>query len=91
MYYVYILLLKNGQLYTGYTRDLKQRLRDHKYGKVASTAKRRPHKLVHYEAYSEKSDAKRRELFLKKSEGKKLLKRQIKDFLKKNELNIPER
>lgn len=77
MYYVYLLLLSNGQLYTGSTADLRTRIRAHEQGKVASTAHRRPVQLIHYEVYKLREDAERRERFLKTSEGKKLLKRQL--------------
>ncbi|HBC85461.1 MAG TPA: excinuclease ABC subunit C [Lentisphaeria bacterium] len=81
MFYVYILLEKNGQLYTGFSEDLKQRIKDHNAGKVESTSGRRPLKLIHYEAYSMESDARRREKYLKTSEGKRFLKQQIRDLL----------
>jgi len=81
MYYVYILRMRNGQLYTGFTSDLKRRMKDHEYGKVKSTKLRRPLILIHYEAYILESDARRREKFLKTSEGKKLLRKQIRDIL----------
>jgi len=71
----------NNQLYTGYTADLKERIKSHNAGKVKSTALRRPLKLIHYEAYTLESDARRRERFLKTSEGKNLLKKQIRDLL----------
>ena len=85
MYYIYILFLKNRKLYTGFTSDLKRRIAEHKRGKVKSTKYKLPIKLVHYEGYLLKSDDKRREKYLKKSEGKKFLKQQIRDLLK--ELN----
>jgi len=53
----------------------------HRYGKVASTSLRRPVQLIHYEAYLLESDARRREKFLKSSDGKALLKKQIRDLL----------
>ncbi|MBD3311342.1 MAG: GIY-YIG nuclease family protein [Candidatus Magasanikbacteria bacterium] len=83
MYYVYILLLSNNQLYTGFTSQLKTRYKQHRTGGVKSTKNRRPIKLIHYEAYVEKSDAKRREKFLKTTEGKRLLKMQLRDLLQK--------
>ena len=86
MYYVYILLLSNKQLYTGSTGDLGQRMKDHENGKVISTKNRRPLKLIHYENYFLKSDAIRRERFLKTTEGKRLLKQQIKDILILNQV-----
>jgi len=77
MYYIYILLFNNNQIYTGFTENLKRRFKEHSEGKVASTAKRRPLKLIHYEAYSLKQDALRREKFLKTSDGKRFLKQQL--------------
>jgi len=82
MYYVYILLLKNKKLYTGYTTDLKQRYWQHQQGEVKSTKHLRPLKLIHYEAYLLKEDAKRREKFLKTSDGKLFLRRQLSVFFK---------
>ena len=84
MYYIYILKLKTGRFYTGYTSDLKRRIAKHDDGKVVSTKYLRPAKLIHYEAYLLKSDALRREKFLKTTEGKRLLKQQIRDILKQD-------
>jgi len=81
MHYLYIILLNNSQLYTGTTEDLKRRYAEHVSGKVASTRNRRPLKLIHYEAYLLKSDALRRERYLKTTEGKYFLRQQIKDLL----------
>ena len=72
----------NNQLYTGFTSDLKRRLKDHESGKVKSTKLCRPLQLIHYEAYAVESDARRREKFLKTSEGKNLLHKQIRDLLR---------
>jgi len=83
MYYVYILLLKNNDLYKGSCSNLTNRLKEHKLGKVKSTEHKRPLKLVHYECYYLKSDAERRERFLKTTEGRRLLKQQIKDVINK--------
>ncbi len=81
MYYVYILKLKDNNLYTGSCSNMKNRLDDHDYGKVISTKHLRPVKLLHCEIYRLKSDAQRREKFLKTSDGKRLLKQQIRDIL----------
>ena len=81
MYYVYILHLANNQLYTGYTADLKRRLHEHQNGKSDFTSKHLPVKLIHYEAYALESDARRREHFLKTTEGKRLLHQQLRDLL----------
>jgi putative endonuclease len=81
MFYVYILLLNNKQFYTGFSCDLKRRIYEHKSGNVDFTKQRLPVRLIHYEAYLLKSDAERRERYLKTTEGKMFLKQQIKDFL----------
>lgn len=81
MYYLYILKLSNSKLYTGSTSNLKRRLLEHKSGKVKSTKSFTPLKLIHTEIYVLKSDAQRREKFLKTTEGKRLLRQQIRDIL----------
>jgi putative endonuclease len=80
MYYVYLSFLNNGNVYTGSTKDLKRRIES---GKVTSTKHKRPLNLIAYEAYLLKTDATRRERFLKTTEGKRLLKLQLKDCLEK--------
>src|SRR3989338_4205251 len=86
MYDLYILLLNNKQLYTGTTDNLRRRFLEHQRGKVKSTQSRRPLKLLYYEGYLLKSDAQRRERFLKTTEGKRLLRQQIRDVLKQNKV-----
>lgn len=85
MYYVYFLLLINGDIYKGSCSDLKIRIKEHKLGKVKSTKNYLPFEIVGYESYLLKSDAQRRERFLKTTEGKKLLRRQYRDILIKLE------
>lgn len=75
MYYVYIIKSKkNGKLYKGYTEDLKRRLSEHNKKKVKSTKSCVPWKLVYYEAFCFKSDAKREETFLKSGKGRERIK-----------------
>jgi len=81
MYYVYFLKLSNGDIYKGSTRDLKNRFTGHRLGKVESTRNFRPLEPIGYEAYHLKSDAQRREKFLKTTEGIRLLKQQYKDII----------
>ena len=82
MFYVYFLFLNNKNIYKGFTVDLERRVGEHKAGKVASTKNKAP-VLIHYEAYLLKTDAERREKFLKTTEGRRLLKQQLKDLLNK--------
>ena len=84
MYYVYFLLLNNGNLYKGSCDDLKLRIKSHEAGKVKSTKSYRPFKLIGYESYLLKSDGIRREKFLKTTEGKRLLYRQYRDILNRH-------
>ena len=84
MYYVYILRsLKDKKLYIGYSENLKRRFSDHQKGQVSSTKPRRPLELVFYEAYVERSDAKRREKYFKTDKGKSSIKIMLKDYFNK--------
>ena len=83
MYYVYVLFSgKDNQLYKGFTPNLKFRVESHDNGLVKATKFRRPLKLIHYEAYLNRIDAKRRELFLKGGKGHNELKIQLREILK---------
>ncbi len=65
MFYVYILQNKNGQLYIGYSNDLKRRIAEHMANKVITTSRLQFEKLLYYEAYNNESLAKVREQKLK--------------------------
>jgi len=81
LFYVYVLQsIKGDNLYIGYTTDLRKRLKEHNRGIVFSTKPYLPWKLIHYEAYRNEKDAKRREKFLKTSQGSRLLKRMLKEY-----------
>jgi putative endonuclease len=82
MVYTYVLLSeKDGEWYTGSTRDLRVRVRQHAEGRVRSTASRRPLTVIYYEACMNLVDAFRRERFLKTGKGKRFLKKRLADFL----------
>jgi len=58
MYFVYILYSKKlNKFYTGYTQNLKNRLKNHNNREVYFTSRGCPWKLIFYEAFIEKSDA----------------------------------
>ena len=85
MQYVYFLIsLNDHRLYIGTSSDLNNRLEKHNSGYVLATKNRRPLKLLYYESYTEISDAKRREKYLKGGRGHNELKIQIQDALIKN-------
>jgi len=80
-YYVYVIeSAKDGSLYTGYTTNLVKRLKEHNQGLNFSTKPYRPWELIYYEACLNEKDAKRREGFLKTSQGQRLLKRRLKEY-----------
>lgn len=66
MYYTYILKLSNDKLYIGFTNDIRNRIKEHKNGKVLSTRNFLPAKLIYYECYLSYADARQRELMIKK-------------------------
>jgi putative endonuclease len=84
MFYNYILQSKNGsEIYTGYTSDLRKRLKQHNQGLNKSTKPYIPWELIYYEACLDIADAKRREHYLKTSQGQRLLKRRLKEYFYK--------
>lgn len=82
MFYVYILQsLKNKSLYIGYTADLKKRFYEHNNGESLATKPFRPYKVIFYEAFLNKADAKNREEYLKSGWGLRSIKKILKSFL----------
>lgn len=80
-YYVYVLYNQNKNfIYIGYSEDLKERIREHNKGYSKSTKPYLPLELIHYEAYKDKKDAKRREIYLKTNRGKTTLRTMLKEF-----------
>jgi len=72
--------MRDGDLYTGYTKDLKQRFEQHRKGLVTSTKDRRPLELIYYEACVDQNDATRREKYLKTYKGKMFLRNRLKSY-----------
>jgi len=65
MQYIYILESKSdNNLYVGCTNNLQNRVKLHNSGKVLSTNKRGPFKLIHYEAFLNRKDVFNREQFI---------------------------
>ena len=79
MYYVYVLKGSNvGRLYTGFSKNLNKRLRQHKAKDVHTTKRMGKLHLVFYEAFKSEKDARRREKYLKSTKGKRTLKLMLK-------------
>jgi len=82
MFYTYVIQSKKDKKwYTGYTNDLRKRLREHNLNMVYSTKNRGPFKLIYYEACLNLQDARSREKYLKTGMGKRYLRNRLKRFL----------
>ncbi|MBI9037694.1 MAG: GIY-YIG nuclease family protein [Bacteroidales bacterium] len=83
MHFVYVLYsMKDHRLYKGATSNIQKRLIKHNSGGSTSTAKRKPFVLIHLEQFDNKTQALKRELFLKTLEGGS----QLKSYLKKQNI-----
>ena len=72
MYFVYLLKsLIDNKYYIGQTQDVDKRLARHNSGQVLSTKSRRPFKLVGYQTYNSRNEARWAEYNLKNHSDKK--------------------
>lgn len=69
MYYVYLLKLNDNSIYTGSTKDIKERLIKHNKGNVLATKGKRPLKLVFYCGLPTKKQSLDFEQYLKSGSG----------------------
>ncbi|MFA4818523.1 MAG: GIY-YIG nuclease family protein [Patescibacteria group bacterium] len=80
-YYVYVLESQQDQKrYIGFTNNLKRRLVEHKQGKDFSTSYRLPVKLIYFEGCTNMQDAKRREKYLKGTQGRRFLGLRLREY-----------
>ena len=72
MFYVYLIQSESRpkQRYVGYSKDLKQRLKDHNAGKSPHTSKYTPWKLITYLGFVNERSAREFEYYLKTASGK---------------------
>lgn len=75
-------------MYVGVTEDLKRRFSEHNNGKVPSTKRYAPWLLIYYEACLSKKDVKRREMYLKTSQGRRIVKLRLKAYLSDRKENL---
>jgi len=81
-YYVYILKSKkDDSLYIGYTTDLIKRFKQHNNGESLATKPFRPYRLIFYEAFLDRPDAKKREIYLKSGFGRRTIKILLSKYL----------
>ncbi len=74
MWFVYILLCKDGSFYAGSTNNLEKRFLEHQSGKGGRyTSSHKPIKLIYKEQFATQSEALKRELEIKSwSKNKKI-------------------
>ena len=78
MYYVYIIQSKkDSSFYIGFTGNLQRRLEEHNQGKSRYTRTKLPWALVYSEKFDSKSEALKRERFLKNQKNKEFYKKLI--------------
>jgi len=87
MFYVYILQSESDDgFYIGFSKDLRQRLKQHQQWKSFATSYRGPWRLIYYEAYWDEEDALGRERYLKSGGGRRFLKSQLRHHFAKHPL-----
>jgi len=82
MFYVYIIQNKDRDIYTGFTKDLRKRLDEHNRNLNFATKNKGAWKIIYYEACLNEVDAKRREGYLKTTQGRRLLKHRLRYYFK---------
>ncbi len=80
-HYVYVLeSLKDRERYIGYTNNLKKRLEEHKKGLSFSMKFRLPFKLIYFEGCLNEEEARRREDYLKTTQGRRFLGLRLQEY-----------
>jgi putative endonuclease len=77
MRFVYILKCADGDLYTGCTENIDERLNRHKTGQVPATKTRLPIELISYTALPDKYVAFEFEKYLKSGSGRAFIKKHL--------------
>jgi putative endonuclease len=73
-FFIYVLeSLKDGKKYIGYTNNFKERIKEHEKGLSFATKFRLPFRFIYFEGCLNQEDAKRRENYLKTTQGARFL------------------
>jgi len=80
MYYLYVLKNKKGSYYIGTTNNIERRIQEHNNGKSKATKNRGPWNIVYTEKFRTRSQAMKREYYIKSQKSKKF----IKNLVEKN-------
>ena len=81
-FYVYVLKNPEGRLYIGFSTDLQKRVHQHQANEGGWTRGRGPWELVHYETFTNRIEAVRRERNLKRGKPNK----ELRSLLNKTQL-----
>jgi putative endonuclease len=74
MFYVYVIKSQvDGRLYKGMTQNIANRITLHNKGKTKSTKPFRPWKLLYYETFSTREQAREREKYFKTGSGREFI------------------
>ncbi|MBK6932987.1 MAG: GIY-YIG nuclease family protein [Saprospirales bacterium] len=80
-HYIYILQSQvDASFYTGYTSNISRRLQEHNAGLSSFTSRKIPWRLVYFEDFDDKSDALKRERFIKAMRNKNFILNLIRSF-----------
>ena len=69
--------IDTNKLYVGMTEDLQNRLKEHNAGKSKYTATYKPWKVIYSEMADDFANARKREIYLKSTAGKKFIQKII--------------
>ena len=74
MYFIYaIKSIKFGSMYVGMTSDLEKILKEHNSGRTRSNKAYRQFEIVYFEEKAFRTEARKREKYLKSAAGKKYI------------------
>jgi putative endonuclease len=68
-------------MYIGYTTNVQKRFKSHNLGRSKATKLYLPYKLIFYEAFLSRKDAKNRERYLKSGWGRRSMNKMLKNYL----------
>ncbi len=75
MFYIYVLKSKkDNSQYIGLSQNTEERLKEHNAGRVKSTKPKRAWKLLYKESFRTRTDARKREKYLKSAAGRRFRK-----------------
>jgi len=80
LYYIYVLYSdKFDRFYVGLSSDIQRRLKNHNFGHVKSTKAYLPWRIVHFETFETRIEARNREKHLKSAAGRRWRKNNLGD------------